>query len=243
MSAPLVVIPAFNEAQNLPDVLRELATLSYPIILVDDGSSDETSQVAAHLDVEVLRLSVNQGVGAALRAGFRFAVDRGYSSVVQVDADGQHPVHQIADLVSAAEKTKAHLVIGSRYRSPEATLQPSFIRRLPMRVMSLLVSRAAGTEITDATSGFRIVCEPLLSEFAREFPTYFLGDTYEVTLAAARSGYQVTEIPAALNNRKHGESRTTVVNAVVLTFKALFTTIFRLHPGVRPIRPENPHTQ
>jgi hypothetical protein len=105
-----------------------------------------------------------------------------------------------------------------------------------MRIMSFLVSIASGVKITDATSGFRIICEPLLSEFAKEFPVYYLGDTYEATLSAARSGYRLHEIPAALQKREYGESSASTLRAVALIAKVLITTIFRLGPGVAPLR-------
>jgi glycosyltransferase involved in cell wall biosynthesis len=231
----LVVIPALNEARSLPKVLAELKQLDYPILVVDDGSTDDTFEVVQSHEVTVLRLPINLGVGGALRAGFRFAVDHGYSAVVQLDADGQHPINQIGELINAAEQHNAHLVIGSRYRSENATLSPNMVRRLPMRVMSFLISRSSGVKITDATSGFRIVREPLLSEFAKEFPVYYLGDTYEATLSAARSGYRLHEIPAALRNREYGESSASTFRAVALIAKVLITTIFRLGPGVDPL--------
>ena len=232
----LVVIPALNEARSLPKILIELKLLDYSVLVVDDGSTDDTFDVVHSHNVSVLRLPINLGVGGALRAGFRFAVDNGYSAVVQVDADGQHPINQIEELISAAEKYDAHLVIGSRYLSEQATLSPNSVRRLPMRVMSSLVSLSSGVKVTDVTSGFRIIREPLLSEFAREFPVYYLGDTYEATLSAARSGYRLFEIPAALRNREFGESSASTLRAVMLIAKVLITTIFRLSPKIAPMR-------
>jgi glycosyltransferase involved in cell wall biosynthesis len=232
----LVVIPALNEARSLPKILAELKQLDYQILVVDDGSTDDTFDVVLSHEVSLLRLPVNLGVGGALRAGFRFAVDHGFSAVVQVDADGQHPINQIGELIAAAERHNAHLVIGSRYRSEHATLSPNMVRRLPMRIMAFIVSISSGVKITDVTSGFRIIREPLLSEFAKEFPIYYLGDTYEATLSAARSGYQLHEIPAALRNREYGKSSASTLRAVALIAKVLITTIFRLGPGIAPLR-------
>lgn len=233
--SPIVVIPALNEAVSLPRVLVELQALKYDVVVIDDGSTDNTFEIAVAHGVEVLRLAVNLGVGGALRAGFRYAIEHGYSTVVQVDADGQHPVHQISNLLRFATDSDSHLVIGSRYRSSEATLRPTVIRRLPMRMMSAIISLASGVTITDATSGFRVIREPLLSEFAREFPTYYLGDTYEATLSAARAGYRIAEVPAALRTREHGESSTSALRSVALVFKVLATTILRLHPRLKPL--------
>jgi glycosyltransferase involved in cell wall biosynthesis len=235
---PLAVVPAFNEAATVRQVVSALKSEGLSVLVVDDGSRDETSKVAEESGATVLRLPLNLGVGGALRAAFRFAVEKGYTAVVQVDADGQHPAHQIPDLEKAAVAQNAHLVIGSRYLSRESTLTQSGSRRLAMRLLSRLVTHAAGRRITDSTSGFRLIRQPLLSEFAAEFPSYYLGDTYEATVAAARAGYEVIEIPAALRPRSTGVSSATSARAIVLIAKVLVITVFRLHPKIRRLAPE-----
>jgi len=235
----LVIVPALNEQESIQQVVRAIRAEQFDVLVVDDGSTDDTAHRAEAAGASVLRLPVNLGVGGALRAGFRFAVDHHYAAVVQVDADGQHPASQIRDLIAAVEHHNAHLVVGSRYLSPDATLVPSASRRLAMRLLSKVVSRAVGHTITDSTSGFRIICEPLLSEFAHEFPAYYLGDTYEATIGAARAGYRVFEIPAALGTRNHGTSSAGSLRAIVLIAKVLIVTALRLHPRLQP----RPHTR
>ena len=230
---PLVIVPAFNEAETVGRVVCDLKWAGYDVLVVDDGSSDGTWQVADEAGATILRLPMNLGVGGALRAAFRFAVDHGHTSVVQVDADGQHPAHQIPDLEKAAAEHSAHLVIGSRYLSADATLTQSGSRRFAMTLLGWLVTRAAGRRITDSTSGFRLIQEPLLSQFADEFPAYYLGDTYEATIIAARAGYRVIEVPAALRPRSIGVSSVTSVRAVALIAKVLVVTMLRLHPKMR----------
>jgi len=232
----LVIVPALNEQETIQQVVREISAEQFDVLVVDDGSTDETALRAESAGATVLRLPVNLGVGGALRAGFRFAVDHHYVAVVQVDADGQHPARQIRDLIAAAEQHNAHLVIGSRYLSPDSTLTPTASRRFAMRLLSKVVSREAGHTITDSTSGFRIICEPLLSEFAHEFPAYYLGDTYEASLAAIRAGYQTVEVPAALRPRGHGFSSAGTLRSMVLIAKVLVVTLLRLHPTIREPR-------
>lgn len=228
----LVIVPALNEQESIEQVVREVRSQQLDVLVVDDCSIDDTALRAESAGATVLRLPINLGVGGALRAGFRYAVDNHYAAVVQVDADGQHPAHQIRDLATAAERYDAHLVIGSRYLSISATLTPSASRRFAMRILSAAVSRAAGHSITDSTSGFRVICEPLLSEFAHDFPSYYLGDTYEATLAAVRAGYHVGEIPAALKPRNHGQSSVSNLHAIVLVAKVLMVSLMRLHPEI-----------
>lgn len=169
----------------------------------------------------------------------RLAVANGYSQVVQVDADGQHPVHQISDLVEAARNYRAHLVIGSRYLSADSTLIPSLLRRFSMWCLSKVASQLAGVRLTDTTSGFRLITEPLLSQFAETFPDYYLGDTFEATVAAARAGYRVVETPASLSPRQAGASSATSAQAIALIAKVLIIALTKLHYQLRSFEVES----
>jgi len=233
-ACPLIVIPALNEERTVGDVVRSLHALNYTVLVVNDHSSDGTSLAAAA--ATVIDLPINLGVGGALKVGFRYALDHGFSSVVQIDADGQHPVHQISNLISAANSSGAHLVIGSRYLSADTTLNPTLPRRLSMWGLSRLASRLAGIRLTDTTSGFRLIQQPLLQSFADEFPSYYLGDTFEATIAALRGGYKVIEIPASLSPRIHGKSSVSTMQAMKLVAKVLVIALTGLHPQVRKLR-------
>jgi glycosyltransferase involved in cell wall biosynthesis len=227
---PLVVVPAFNEEAMVFEVVAELRNMQYEVLVIDDSSTDHTAEQAAAAGATVIQLPINLGVGGALRAGFRYAVDSGYEAIVQVDADGQHPAHQIQDLIMAATDNDAHLVIGSRYLSDDATLVPSLPRRASMWLLSKIASRIAGIRLTDTTSGFRYIRQPLLGRFANEFPNYYLGDTYEATVAAVRAGYRVVEVPAALSERKYGVSSASTSQAIFLIAKVLIVAFANLHP-------------
>ena len=228
----LVIVPAFNEAGSIEEVLVELKSFGYNVLVVSDGSKDATPDIARALSVRVLELPLNLGVGGALRAGFRYAVKEKYAAVVQVDADGQHPADQIKDLITAANINQADLVIGSRFLSAGTSMEVGVTRRLVMRVLARSSSRATGINITDTTSGFRIICEPLLTKFAMTFPTNYLGDTYEAVVAAGRSGYKVIEIPAALRERTSGASTASIAQSVRFTVKGLVVAALRLHQRI-----------
>jgi len=227
----LVIVPALNEQDSIQQVVHEIRTEHFDVLVVDDGSTDNTARRAKAAGAMVLRLPVNLGVGGALRAGFRFAVDNNYAAVVQVDADGQHPVSQIRDLISAAERNSAHIVIGSRFISSDASLVSSSSRKFAMWILSKLVSHEAGHVITDTTSGFRLISEPLLSEFARQFPAHYLGDTFEVTIGAVRANYSVIEVPASLKARVYGRSSSGTLTSILLIVRVIVTTLFRI--GIR----------
>ena len=228
----LVIVPAFNEAGTISDVLTELKSFNYQVLVVSDGSSDGTSDISRSMGIRVLDLPLNLGVGGALRAGFRFAVKEKYSAIVQIDADGQHPAGEIENLIAAANGNQAQLVIGSRFLSDGTSMKVGIVRRLVMRVLARSSSRATGTTITDTTSGFRIIAQPLLSKFAQSFPTNYLGDTYEAVVSAGRAGYKVVEIPAAMRERMAGESTASLGQSVRFTIKGLIVALLQLHQRI-----------
>ena len=228
----LILVPAFNDAASIGDVIKELTMHSYDILVISDGSTDATAQIARASGARVLDLPINLGVGGALRAGFRLAVTENYGAVVQVDADGQHPANEITDLITAANEHQAHMVIGSRFISSGTSMQVGLTRRMVMRVLARSSSKATGITITDTTSGFRIITQPLLAKFAQSFPTNYLGDTYEAVVAAGRAGYKVVEIPAALRKRSAGESTASIAQSVRFTLKGLVVALLRLHPRI-----------
>jgi len=232
----LVVIPALNEGRSVGAVVRAVRAEGFDVVVVDDGSSDDTGARAREAGATVLTLPVNLGVGGALRCGFRFAVERGYTAAIQCDADGQHEPRLLRALVeSAPARDGAHLVIGSRFLEGAARPPTGAARRLAMRYLARIASAAAGTRLTDVTSGFRLFQGELLVNFARNFPSYWLGDTFEATYVAGRAGYRVAEIPVSMQERAHGLSSASNRVAVVMIAKALLTALLGLHvPLPRP---------
>ena len=228
----LVIVPAFNEQESIGAVLQTLLDHNYQVLVVDDGSVDKTRLIAQEAGVDVLTLPFNLGVGGALRAGFKFAVRHGYRAVVQVDADGQHDASQIVSLMENANESGAHLVLGSRFQRSTESMTVPIVRRQVMRLLSALASRATGTTITDATSGFRLIQNPLLSEFAQVFPSYYLGDTYEALMSAGKAGYVVKEIPTVIVNRAHGESSASTLQSIKFIFKSVVVAGLGIHARI-----------
>ena len=229
----LVVVPALNEEATIGAVVGDLVAAGLKVLVVSDGSTDRTAEISRSRGAAVLELPLNLGVGGALRAGFRQAVARGYRGVIQVDADGQHPVSGIRNLIDEHNRSGAHFVLGSRFLSEKSTMDVGLVRRLTMKVLGASASRATGIKITDSTSGFRLICEPLLGAFAESFPTYFLGDTYEALVSAGRAGYVVREIPAALAPRQAGTSSASPVQAAKFTLKSLSLALLHIHFPIR----------
>lgn len=237
----LVVVPAFNEEANVSHVLSQVLNAGWPVLVINDGSIDQTAAVCRSMGVNVLDLPINLGVGGALRAGFKYAVVNKFKAVVQIDADGQHPVELIGALVEHACSENAHLVIGSRFLSKNTTMTVSRSRKIAMWVLAVTASHATNSKITDATSGFRIITEPLLSEFSVSFASNYLGDTYEAIIAAGRAGYKVREIPAPLSPRLLGESTASTSQAFLLTLKCGFVYFFHFHLRIGKYKKLQPH--
>jgi glycosyltransferase involved in cell wall biosynthesis len=199
----VVIVPAYNEIETVGSVVRAIIASGLPVVVVDDGSNDDTARAAREAGAVVVRLPFNLGVGGALRCGFRWAVANGYDTAIQCDADGQHDPAELHGLIASAERLDAHLLVGTRFGASTG-YQSTWLRRIPMKLLSRIATKAAGTPMTDASSGFRVIREPLLSEFARKYPTHYLGDTFEVLVQAGRHRYRVAEVPAVMHERAGG---------------------------------------
>jgi len=231
----LVVIPAFNERDCIGGVIDEVRAAGFDCLVVDDGSRDETADIAAAHGAAVVRLPINLGVGGALRTGFRYAHDHGFTTVVQVDADGQHVAEHIDELLTALDDRDLDLVIGSRFAA-DSTYRMTYVRRLCVRLLSFVIRHSGKADISDPTSGFRAIRSPLLEAFAADFPAHYLGDTFEAVLVAARRGYHVGEIPVGMRDRQGGRPSADLHALVVSMLRActvlLTGTTFDL-----PVRP------
>ncbi|MEA3511812.1 MAG: glycosyltransferase family 2 protein [Actinomycetota bacterium] len=202
----LVVIPAHNEVDTVGQVVRRVAAVGFPVLVVDDGSSDGTASAAMNAGATVVTMPVNLGVGGAMRAGFKYAVQHDYRRVVQVDADLQHPPEAIPTLIDAADDG-VDLVIGSRFAEGYET---EGYRRTAMRAVAAIVSRMVGVHLDDVTSGFRVVTEPLLSRFADRYPAEYLGDTVESLLQAHTSGATIAQVSVPMEQRAEGAATSRV---------------------------------
>lgn len=229
MARTLVVIPAWNEEIPLPGVLREIAD-SLPdvdVLVVNDGSTDATSEVARAAGFRVVDLPINLGVGAAMRTGFRYATRNGYDVAVQVDADGQHNPRDVRALIEALGELDADVVIGARFAGAgEYAASP--LRRLTMRLLATVISRLARTTLTDTTSGFKAVGPRALALFAAEYPAEYLGDTIEALVNAARSGLRIRQVGVAMRPRAGGRPSQNPFRAGLFLVRATLALVIAL---------------
>jgi len=229
-AAVLAIVPALNEEATVARVVHDLLALGLNVLVIDDGSTDRTREFAADAGAIVITMPYNTGVGGALRTGLRFAVMNDYQTVIQCDADGQHPISHISELLAALESSDCDMVIGSRFATGQAErMHVGALRRFAMWTLASSASRAVGGRITDVTSGFRAWRGQILFALADHLPAYYLGDTYEAVIAAGRAGYRVKEIPSPIGERLHGTSSASPLQAARLTVRAFATAVLHLH--------------
>ncbi|MGI9017775.1 MAG: glycosyltransferase family 2 protein [Euzebya sp.] len=207
MNAPpvkgMVVIPAFNEQDCIAAVVTEVreALPEMTVVVVDDGSADQTRTVAAAAGATVLSLPFNLGVGGALRLGLRYAQRTGHQVVVQVDGDGQHDPAEVHRLVKGLDS--ADIVVGARFagRGSYTVRGP---RRWAMRMLASAIGRMSGTTLTDVTSGFRAFGPRAITLLAETLPTEYLGDTIDALVVGNRAGLRIRQEAVVMRERQGG---------------------------------------
>jgi glycosyltransferase involved in cell wall biosynthesis len=217
MSLPyrnLVVLPAYNEQASLPATIASLQSLpeGFELLVVNDGSTDETSRVAhalatsSLLPLHVVDLPLNGGIGVAVQTGYLFAArQERFHFVIQFDADGQHDAKAIVMLVQTSLRQDLDLCIGSRFLDCRAGgFRSTLVRRGGIRFLSRLISLLGGFHVTDPTSGFRCAGPRAWRDFVERYP-----DDYpepESLYWCIRNGLRVGEIPVVMYKRSAGRS-------------------------------------
>ncbi len=229
MTETLVFIPAWNEEQNLPAVIDDLRSElpEVDVLVVDDGSTDRTADVAREHGAEVLSLGRNQGLPIGIAAGYRWALEHEYPYCGRVDADGQHPAAELARLLELVRSDRCDVAVGSRFVSGDGyapyRYRPDRARRfgtaLLRRAMALVLSRPFG----DATSGLYAVnakALPLLAEpFSSEAPEV------EALIRIADAGLRLEEVPVNMAARAGGESKLRGGKAVKVVLTVVGTLV------------------
>jgi glycosyltransferase involved in cell wall biosynthesis len=225
----LVFIPAWNEEDNLPAVLDGLsdAIPGADVLVVDDGSTDRTAEVAREHGAEVLSLGENKGLRVGIAAGYRWALEHDYAYCGRVDADGQHPPHELARLLALVRADECDVAVGSRFVSGEGydayRYQPSparsFGTALLRRGMKLVLRRPFG----DATSGLYAVNAKALPLLAKTFVSG--APEVEALIRVADAGLRLEEVPVTMDVRASGESKLRGSKAVRLVITVVGTLL------------------
>ncbi|HEU4888925.1 MAG TPA: glycosyltransferase family 2 protein [Thermoanaerobaculia bacterium] len=204
--ATVIVIPSYNEERAIGGVVLELKTSWPHVVVVDDGSSDDTGAVASRNGATVLTHIVNRGQGAALQTGIAFALERGARVIVTFDSDGQHRAEDVAALVKPIEEGRADAVLGSRFLGSTESMTRR--RRLLLRAAVLFTRVTSGARVTDAHNGLRAFS----AEAARKIHIQLdrMAHASEIVDQIAARGIRFVEVPVHVRysdySRRKGQS-------------------------------------
>ncbi len=206
MSNTIVLIPIFNEGENMLPLLKEVHACfpDYPVCLIDDGSTDHTRHLLRGTGCGYLSLPCNLGVGGAMQAGFRYAYEQGFDYAVRIDGDGQHPPAECARLIERMSRGDVDMVVGSRFLGESGGYTSAWYRQAGIAGLAVALSLACRQRITDPTSGFQIVNRAVMYYFANHYPADY--PEPESLALLSRQGYRFCEVPARFRARRYGIS-------------------------------------
>jgi glycosyltransferase involved in cell wall biosynthesis len=232
----LAIVPAYNEAEAIATTVAAIRRHApdFDVVVVDDGSSDATSERAREAGAVVLRMPFNLGIGGAVQSGYIYALEHGYDVAVQVDGDGQHDPRHIHDLLSRMKADpQLNMVTGSRFLAPgNEGYRSSGPRRIGIRMFSGVVSAITGQRVTDPTSGFRMTNRQGIELFARDYPHDY--PEVEAIVLMHFHNLRSCEIPVVMRPRLTGESAISSTQSVYYMVKVLLAVViglFRRRPA------------
>jgi len=228
----LLVIPAFNEEENITTVISGVKDLfpELDILVVDDGSDDKTSDISRSLGAFVVTLPFNLGYGTALQTGFKYAAKNNYDYLIHMDADGQHDPESISLLIKEITNSDVDIVIGSRFLE-SSNYKHVFFKRVGIIIFRVIINLFTGEHITDPTSGFQALNRKAFEFYSYIYPADF-PDT-DVIITSHRCGFSIKEIPVKIYPRVSGKSMHSGLKPIYYIFKmflSIFVTILRKNP-------------
>jgi glycosyltransferase involved in cell wall biosynthesis len=234
----LAIVPAYNEAETVETVIDSLRLHApvFDVLVVDDGSTDGTGEVAERAGAIVVRHPFNLGIGGAVQSGFVFALERGYEYAVQVDGDGQHCAEEIGKLLAAMrEDPTLDMVCGSRFMTRDKAYPATVSRRTGIHIFAFILSRLVGQRVSDPTSGFRLYNRRGIGLFARDYPHDY--PEVEAVLMVHFHRLRMTEVPVRMLQRGGGKSSIRSGKSVYYMIKvllAIFIGLARARPVPEP---------
>lgn len=228
MNKCYILIPCFNEEENIKALLQEIKTISqdYRIVVINDCSQDNTIERASEIEnITLLNLPINLGVGGAVQAGLRFALEKHADFAVKIDGDGQHDPSYIQKVLEPLLNNEADIIIGSRFLATNDGYKSTFSRRLGIKILQKLYSALTGEKITDPTSGLRAYNKKALEFMAENYPSFDYPEPEEAILAV-KNGLRLKEIPVIMRERKNGRSSISPLGSIYYMIKVIISMIF-----------------
>ena len=239
MTDLLAIVPAYNEAGAIAGTIVDIRRHApgFDIVVVDDGSTDGTADVARDTGARVLQLPFNVGIGGAVQAGYVFAAENGYQVAVQVDGDGQHDARCLPVLLDHLRShAELNMVTGSRFIAGDGDgYRSSASRRLGIRIFGRILSMVVGRPVTDPTSGLRMTDRRGIELFARDYPHDY--PEVEAVLLLHHHRLTAEEVPVRMRERRAGVSSINASRSFYYMIKvllAIFVGLLRTRPAVEP---------
>jgi glycosyltransferase involved in cell wall biosynthesis len=228
----IALIPAHNEERTVAGVVEEIKGFDpdFEVLVIDDGSTDRTAELAESAGAHVVQLPYNLGIGGAVQTGLQYARDHDFDVAVQVDGDAQHDPAEIPKILAPIIEGNADLVVGSRFLG-EGEYEPPVTRLLGIRLLARVVSLLVRQRVTDTTSGFRASNRRAISLFASDYPHDY--PEVEAMVLVFRHRLKLVEVPVHMRLRGAGESSITFRRSAYYMLKvllALFVGLFRRYP-------------
>jgi len=240
----LAIVPAYNEEGMVARVVRDIrrSAPDFDVVVVDDGSTDETVAAAEATDATVIRLPFNLGIGGAMQTGFKYALVNDYDVAVQVDGDGQHKTEYLDELLATlrTEEGEADMVCGSRFLENPGYKVP-IGRRIGNLIFSVVLTLIVRRRITDPTSGFRMTNRRGIELFARDYPHDY--PEVEAILMLHAHRLRLQEVPVRMNARGFGRSSIDYPRSAYYMVKvllAIFVGLTRRRPVPVDDPPDHP---
>lgn len=233
MGKALVLIPAYNEEENITSVINDLRVNApdFDFVVINDCSKDATLNICKEEGYPHINMPINSGIGTVVQTGYKYALKMGYKIAVQFDGDGQHDASYLKRLIEPIERGEADFVIGSRFIDKEG-FQTSLLRRTGINVFRTLIYLLTRKRVTDATSGFRAAgrkaIEFLSEHYATDYPEP------ESVVSLIRNDFRLKEVPVVMRERLGGKSSINLSRSIYYMFKVvLAVAICRVKPKIK----------
>lgn len=217
----LIIIPAYNEEENIKRVVEDLIQNypQYDYVVINDGSKDNTAKICRTNHYNLIDLPINLGLAGAFQTGVRYGYEQEYDAVLQYDGDGQHQAQYIEKMLYAMKDQEADIVIGSRFWEKK---KPRGLRMLGARILKYTIKFTSGKAIADPTSGMRLINKSVLKEFATQMN---YGPEPDTIAYLIRNGAKVVEVQVEMKERIAGESYLNLKNSILYMSRMLVSIV------------------
>lgn len=227
----LLVLPAYNERENIVNTVRQItefrqtAALPFEIdyVVVNDGSTDDTERICRQNHIKCLSLVQNLGIGGAVQTGYIYAMRNGYDIAVQFDGDGQHDITSLPRLVAPILDGSVDFTVGSRFLEKGSTFQSTFMRRVGIKWLSVLIRLVSGVRLSDVTSGYRAANKKALDFLAKNYPVDY--PEPESIVSLRKNGFRLKEVQVNMFERAAGKSSINFYKSVYYMIKVSFAVL------------------